>query len=176
MKLLQNDIEKFVAVLKGHLGLPSYTYAQLSFLINKFGQMKDEKAVQKLIDLNLLMALFYYESDSALIFRKYFSAAVAYSEKVQYQFQFIIDSLRPLVFETQKITEPSIFSEGEMKLLNILKSEKLDKFALIERLYGPHLDFFAAENRLKNLIFRIRKKQNNLIVCQDGYFILVDKN
>lgn len=55
------------------------------------------------------------------------------------------------------------FSELEEKLVRFLATGAYDKFEIIERLYGKNVDFEAAENRFKNLIGRIRKKQPGLI-------------
>lgn len=172
MKLSQNEIDGFMKVLKQQLALPSYSYAQLSFLIKKVEDHEDESSISIATHLNLLMALSYYANGSHLSFKKYFLIALNHSKKINYGFQFIIEALLSNEQVDAKPEPTTIFSEAEVKLLSILKSEKLDKHALIEKLYGVNVDFFVAENRVKNLIFRIRKKQKGLIVCQDGYFKL----
>lgn len=175
MKLSHQDIDEFIKALKDQLSLPSYSYAQLSFLLKKFSSHNDENSIHVVTHLNLLMALFYYANGSHFSFKKYFLTAQIQSKKIRYGFQFIIESLGPVVDGGSKAGPIGIFSEAEVKLLNILKTEKLDKHGLIEKLYGDGVDFFVAENRLKNLIFRIRKKQKGLIICKDGFFELTQE-
>lgn len=62
----------------------------------------------------------------------------------------------------EKSTE-QIFSESESLLLQELAKGPKTKSQLISALFGDLIDFESAENRLKNLISRIRKKDKSLI-------------
>lgn len=172
MKNQSKTIAEFLNLIKKELSISSDNYAQLNFLIGKFSKEHDHQSQQTFVDLNLLMALLYYNSGSFLSFKRYFSVAIEHSQKFKYRFQTVIDDLKVKEVNGKNLKTNSKFSENELKLLNILKSENLDKFALIERLYGANADVLLAENRLKNLIFRIRKKNKGLIVCHDGLFSL----
>ena len=66
------------------------------------------------------------------------------------------------------------FHEAEEKVFAILARGAKDKFELIQELYGDKIDFNSAENRLKNLLFRIRKKSPDLIKLLHGKYQLTD--
>ncbi|MGZ3774574.1 MAG: hypothetical protein ACXVCY_02055 [Pseudobdellovibrionaceae bacterium] len=174
MMINEKDIEYYITELKAKVGLSSYSYAQIIFLIKQSEPGKNEGSLQQFINLNLLMALFYYKSGSMVTYKKYFDTAAENAKKIKYQFEFIIDSLSLATINSEpKMAGSDTFSKVELNLLEVLKKcQKLDKHSLIELLYGPSVDFFTAENRLKNLIFRIRKKKKSLVVFKDGYFSL----
>jgi hypothetical protein len=65
-------------------------------------------------------------------------------------------------------------SDLEDRLLVLLSCKPRDKYYLIQDLYGEKIDFVAAENRLKNIISRLRKKRPGKILFTDGYYSLVD--
>lgn len=166
------QIPQFLNLLKKELCLSSHNYAQLNFLINKFRTGQDEQSKQTLVHLYLLMALLYHSNGSYLTFQKYFSLADELAQRFKYRFQDIIEAFKTESGQKKDSVGNQNFSETELKLINIIKKEKLNKFDLIERLYGTDADILVAENRLKNLIFRIRKKNKGLIVCHDGVFSL----
>ena len=68
------------------------------------------------------------------------------------------------------------FSELEEKLVSHLKSSPRDKFSLISHLYGDQINFSSAENRLKNLLLRIRKKNPHLIYYKNSLYCLTEES
>jgi hypothetical protein len=65
-------------------------------------------------------------------------------------------------------------SELEVDLLKFLVEGAKDKYQIIEHMYGTRLSLDVTENRLKNLLNRIRKKRPDLIVFEDGKYRIVD--
>lgn len=65
-------------------------------------------------------------------------------------------------------------SELEVDLLKLLVEGPKDKFQIIEHMYGTRLSLDVTENRLKNLLNRIRKKRPDLIVFEEGKYRIVD--
>lgn len=74
--------------------------------------------------------------------------------------------------EGKNTEEP--LSDLEDRLLVLLSCKPRDKYYLIQDLYGEKIDLEAAENRLKNIISRLRKKRPGKIVFTEGYYSLVD--
>jgi tetratricopeptide (TPR) repeat protein len=66
------------------------------------------------------------------------------------------------------------FSPNEEKLLELVSLSPRTKFELMDQLF-PGVEHFAAENRLKNLIFRIRRKAPGLLVTEADRFLLAEK-
>ncbi|MNL58796.1 hypothetical protein D3C87_1824650 [compost metagenome] len=62
----------------------------------------------------------------------------------------------------------------EDRLVCLVSCRPRDKFEIIDDLYGEKIDFDAAENRLKNLLNRLRKKRPGLIQLIDGRYHIVD--
>ncbi len=60
----------------------------------------------------------------------------------------------------------------EDKAVRYLSNGSLTKHELISKLYGSNIDIFSAENRLKNLLNRIRKRHKGLIVYDEGKYLL----
>jgi len=65
-------------------------------------------------------------------------------------------------------------SELEQKVVGLLSKEPMSKHSLIQEIYGIEIDFFAAENRLKNLLNRLRQKIPGSFIFSDGHYRLVD--
>lgn len=58
----------------------------------------------------------------------------------------------------------------EQRLLSLVSIKPRDKFELIEKIYGKNVPFHQAENRLKNLLNRIRRKHPDLIEFRQGSY------
>jgi len=65
-----------------------------------------------------------------------------------------------------------VTSELEERLLKIIYNGPVNKWDLIERLYPSGGSPLALENRLKNLLGRVRQKYPEKIVCLDGRYSL----
>jgi len=65
---------------------------------------------------------------------------------------------------------PSLSGALEGKLLSLLHSGPRDKFFLMDELYGKNLSIETRENRLKNLLNRIRTKSPGLIRFWSGKY------
>ena len=66
-------------------------------------------------------------------------------------------------------------SELEAELIQILSKGPQDRHSLIAKLWDQSIDFFHLENRLKQLLFRIRKKHPNLIgYGMNQYYLKTD--
>lgn len=63
----------------------------------------------------------------------------------------------------------------ENKVVNLLSKRSFTKFELIERIYGTCHDFEAAENRLKVLLSRLRKKRPGLLVFEKSKYKIADR-
>lgn len=83
---------------------------------------------------------------------------------------------RERITEGPTETNTPQFSETEEKVVRLLATGSYDKFEIIEHLYGKTVDFESAENRFKNLIGRIRKKQPGLIAFSDGKYQIADES
>jgi hypothetical protein len=64
-------------------------------------------------------------------------------------------------------------AELETTLIQLLDERPRDKFELVSALYGDQIGFVVAENRLKNLLNRVRKKSPGAIVLENGCYRLV---
>ncbi|MNU07531.1 hypothetical protein D3C72_2531640 [compost metagenome] len=62
----------------------------------------------------------------------------------------------------------------EERIVALLSSKPRDKYKLIEDLYGDRIEINAAENRLKNLLNRLRKKIPGRIVFENGLYKIAD--
>jgi predicted outer membrane protein len=60
----------------------------------------------------------------------------------------------------------------EDQLLRYLSKGPQSKQEIIEKLYGIKIDPLSAENRLKNLLNRVRRKQKNLVGFDEGRYYL----
>jgi hypothetical protein len=59
----------------------------------------------------------------------------------------------------------------EQKVISTLSQNPRDKFDLIEELYGAEESFFLFENRLKNLLNRVRRKYpGQLVFSENKYY------
>jgi tetratricopeptide (TPR) repeat protein len=63
----------------------------------------------------------------------------------------------------------------EMDFIDLVKSERVSKDTVILKLYGEQLDWESARNRFKVFLNRFRKKYVNLVVEENGHFMLVDE-
>ena len=64
-------------------------------------------------------------------------------------------------------------SDLQAQLLDVLRAGPKDRHALISALWGDAEDYFHLENRLKQLLHRIKKRDSSLIGFLNGkYFIL----
>lgn len=71
-------------------------------------------------------------------------------------------------------TEVMALSEHENRVLEFLKDRGRDKYELISFMYGDLIGQESAENRLKNLLNRIRKKRPGLIYYRNTKYWLSD--
>lgn len=62
----------------------------------------------------------------------------------------------------------------EEKVVRFLAEKPRKKFDITDHLFGEDLHPLTAENRLKNLIHRIRRKRPGLIVLKDDHYCLAD--
>ncbi len=58
----------------------------------------------------------------------------------------------------------------EIKLIRLAYNGPIEKWDLIEKLYGGEESMLRLENRFKNLIARVRKKHPMLIICDQGRY------
>ena len=65
-------------------------------------------------------------------------------------------------------------SPVEEKLVRFLAEKPREKFAITDHLFGVELHPLTAENRLKNLIHRVRKKIPGLILLKDDLYSIAD--
>ncbi len=70
--------------------------------------------------------------------------------------------------------EQNKLSELEAQLVHILLEGSQDRHYLIEKLWGTQSDFFALENRFKQLVHRLRKKEPTLLGFKEGKYFLLD--
>jgi tetratricopeptide (TPR) repeat protein len=71
---------------------------------------------------------------------------------------------------------PAKLSETEEKLLEFVSRAPQNKFDIMEHLFGKKMDPFVAENRLKNLIFRLRRKAPGLLIFDGDRYFLSDQD
>lgn len=62
----------------------------------------------------------------------------------------------------------------EEQLIQFLSQTPRDKFEIIENIYGHNIDFMVSENRLKNLLNRLRKKYQGRIVFENGKYHFIN--
>lgn len=65
-------------------------------------------------------------------------------------------------------------SDLEAQLIHTLLEGPCDRHTLIEKLWGSTTDFFSLENRLKQLLHRLRKKEPDLIGFKEGKYFILD--
>lgn len=66
-------------------------------------------------------------------------------------------------------------TKTEQRLIDVLGSRTVTRRDLIIELYGDKIDWFAAENRFKMLLSRLRKKDAELVTERGGLFKLGHK-
>lgn len=71
-------------------------------------------------------------------------------------------------------TDQAKLSELEAQLVHILLEGSQDRHYLIEKLWGTQSDFFALENRFKQLVHRLRKKEPSLLGFKEGKYFILD--
>ncbi len=74
------------------------------------------------------------------------------------------------------LTEKNKLSEQESHVLQALLSGPQSRHDLIEKIWGNSVDFFSLENRLKQILHRIRKKSPTLIGFNEGKYFIVDSH
>lgn len=79
------------------------------------------------------------------------------------------------VAEFAKKSRRVTLSDHEERLLQFVSAEPRTKFELVSHLFGDRLDPFAAENRLKNLVYRIRQKLPGLLLLENERYFLADR-
>jgi hypothetical protein len=67
-----------------------------------------------------------------------------------------------------------VMTDLEDRMIALLSSKPRDKYMLIEDLYGDRIAIDAAENRLKNLLNRLRKKMPGKILFDNGFYKIAD--
>ncbi|MGZ3771858.1 MAG: hypothetical protein ACXWRZ_18865 [Bdellovibrio sp.] len=169
---IQNYAPTIVKRLLSKLPLSGCSYAEINFMLGKMSGATDENSIQNVIHLNFLMALLYFLSGSQLSAKKYLDNACTNAKKTIYEFQEDLNRFLVEMEPQQKDKINDNFSPMEIKLIEILKINKTDKFILLEKLYGEKVNLLVAENRLKNLLFKLRQKHKNLILFKDGFFEL----
>ncbi len=63
-------------------------------------------------------------------------------------------------------------SETEEQLVQVLAEQPLTTYDIIEKLYGTKIDFNSAHIRVRTLLTRLRRKKPNLIIYQNGTYVL----
>lgn len=79
-------------------------------------------------------------------------------------------------FRLQSSVKKKVTLSGlEEDLIQIVAEKSRDKFEICDRLFGSEVHPLVAENRLKNIIFRIRKKLPGLLVLENGKYSIADE-
>lgn len=74
-----------------------------------------------------------------------------------------------------RVPDPPAFSPLEEKLISLLSQRASTKYEMIEHLWGGRLNLVSGENRLGNLLYRIKRKRPHLVTLVDGYYRLMDE-
>jgi tetratricopeptide (TPR) repeat protein len=106
-------------------------------------------------------------------------AGVLALEKVITQVNTVVDetALHPTWLERLAHKDNSnldALTDHEERVVCLISCRPRTKFELIEDLYGEKIDIEAAENRLKNLLNRLRKKRPGLFQLLEGRYHIVD--
>ena len=93
------------------------------------------------------------------------------------QLEDLTPTWRERVIDSKKKIQPAPAKLGPMEesLLRHISKSPRSKFEIIEFLFGVQIDFEAAENRLKNLLGRLRRKRPDLIVFENGRYRISDE-
>jgi hypothetical protein len=62
------------------------------------------------------------------------------------------------------------FTRLEKKVIESLRNKQMTKFEVIDHIYGKEVPFRQADNRLKNLLNRVRKKVGNTLTLTNGRY------
>ena len=71
--------------------------------------------------------------------------------------------------------EAQALSPLEERLLEFIAASPKTKFEIMDHLYGDRLNTEVRENRLKNLLNRLRKKRPELIVFENEKYRIADE-
>ena len=74
------------------------------------------------------------------------------------------------LFKKNKHDQQFNLTQTESELISALATSPKDKGELIHLMYGERVDYSSAENRLKVLMSRLKRKKPELIVFQDGKY------
>jgi hypothetical protein len=129
--------------------------------------------------LNCYLALLYYEAKALAILSEQSSQLKNYlnSHPSHAEQQKLNDTINKIIALLKPLIKPDlnkdIFSDQELYLLKLLGAEgPIDKFQIMSHLFGPEVEVLVAENRIKNLLFRIRTKAPQTIYFKNGKYHL----
>lgn len=170
----------FKNLLIGKLHSSPTTFAECHNLIKKYHRTAQK---EQLILMHSYLALLYLEAGAITILKeqvltlKKLKSELLEEVEINSTLLSCIDELiRNFSEEVSQNNERSIFSSQELQFIELLQNRgPLDKFEIISALFGNEIDFFKAENRMKNLVFRIRKKCPDKILLTRGKYSLINK-
>lgn len=159
------------------LGTEPKTFAECYHRIKQCERSKDLK---QLLALQGYLTLLYWEAkayvmidDQIKILNSLVTQVASDNEptKITKLILKFIDTLKTSNIDTT--LHECILTKQEAHLIGTLeKHGPQSKFQLIEILFGENIDIFSGENRLKNLLSRIRQKAPDSILFKEGSYYL----
>lgn len=83
--------------------------------------------------------------------------------------------MRAKNFQNEK-SRKLVLTDIEEKILFFLRKGPIDKMSLAVKVYGDKIDLESAENRIKSVLTRFRKKHPNLISIKNGYYSIHEEH
>ncbi len=151
-------------ILLDKISYPPSSFAEAFFLINNKEKHNDLSS-SDLFDTYLWLVFNFAMQGS-------YKQAQLYLEKIQTNPCLNSEKLKfieALKYQLQNNkNEILVFSKNEQKLLEMIENGLNEPNQMIEGLYGSSISYERGLNRLKNLVFNIRKKHPHIIHWENG--------
>ncbi|OFZ55994.1 MAG: hypothetical protein A2428_08570 [Bdellovibrionales bacterium RIFOXYC1_FULL_54_43] len=125
---------------------------------------------------DVLLAVAYLKAGAFLVASRYLDEAQSHGAFfLNQELLNVVSELRSVILGRGAVEEarPRLSGKLEKIVLAALETQR-SRVELVELVFGNQLPFETAENRLKNLLHRIRKKLPGLIAQQHGYYVRTD--
>lgn len=157
------------------LGFSPKSFAEIQYEI---GCAQKRKDFLKEVSLQILLSIFFFNEKSlkqAFQIIKLSLEKLEKRELISCRHYGIARNISKRIeaIENSTIIPKDNLSQLEAKLIESLNSSPKTKFEIIDELYGSEIDSFAAENRLKNILFRLKSKFPGLIRLKNGKYFIV---
>ncbi len=161
--------------LKLRVGYTPISFSEFHFL---FSQLNNSRKNYNTLQLYYLIFAIYNLKVGvySLFIYYYLQVSLSESEKDEFVNEILL-FLKKLILDhgLSKENQNLNFSNQEFMLVKLLSKSSMHKIDVIKYLFAEELDYVNAENRLKNLLFRLNKK-NPYFISLDGEVLKINSS